>query len=159
MSDQDYGKKLVEGWDLEYFLEAYEIVTNQQLSCDQDESPDFICHRENGDRVGLELTQAPGDSNEIIDVINEVLDKKNWDPDWKSKTILVIQFMRFSLDSSIPMVLDGLQSEFADHNWQEIWLADYTGHDAFGNIEIYGLHPEKWWGYHQRPNWNQKPYG
>ena len=152
-------RKMHECWELENFLDAYEIATNEQFTYYPSESPDFRVKGENGEPVGIELIGAVGNSEEILDEIYHALDRKNWDPAWKSKIIPLIQFKEYSLDSSNPRQLDGQQPEFADYNWMGIGLADYTGLEACGNIEIYGGHPAKYWGYHRRPNWNQKPYG
>ena len=41
----------------------------------------------------------------------------------------------------------------------EVWLADYTGIEAYGDIELFGLKPEKYWGFHERESPSLKPYG
>jgi len=60
MSDQETGKKEIEKMDLHLFLDVYEWVTGEKLSelvCL--ESPDFICSRQDGVHVGIELTSCP----------------------------------------------------------------------------------------------------
>lgn len=59
MSDNEYGKKLIEQYELDYFLDAYEHLTGDCLSIFEcTESPDFICERSNGNKVGIELTKV-----------------------------------------------------------------------------------------------------
>ena len=42
--------------------------------------------------------------------------------------------------------------------FSEIWLADHTEVEAYGSIELFGLFPIEFWGYH--PNYSRgKPYG
>lgn len=42
--------------------------------------------------------------------------------------------------------------------FSEIWIADHTEVEAYGSIELYGLFPIEFWGYH--PNYSRgKPYG
>lgn len=75
MSDQEIGKKVLEGTELEPFLEAYEWVTGDTLKViEANESPDFICERPDGSRVGVELTEVTCDKNLIF--AEKVLDRK-----------------------------------------------------------------------------------
>ena len=42
--------------------------------------------------------------------------------------------------------------------FSEVWIADHTEVEAYGSIELYGLFPIAFWGYH--PNCSRgKPYG
>jgi hypothetical protein len=52
-----------------------------------------------------------------------------------------------------------MKSDFAGYGFVEIWIADYTGIEAYRDIELFGLAPVRWWGYHQRQNPYRKPYG
>jgi len=52
-----------------------------------------------------------------------------------------------------------LQPDFDQYGFTEIWLADYTTVDPFGGVELFGLKPRKWWGYHEREDFPSKPYG
>ena len=47
--------------------------------------------------------------------------------------------------------------ELADLGFAEVWVADYSELDAYRSIEVFGLYPEKYWGYHKRDR--GKPYG
>lgn len=59
MSDEDYGKKLCEEIDLSYFREAYADVTGEHLSAGwRTERPDFICTRDTGEEVVIELVKV-----------------------------------------------------------------------------------------------------
>ncbi len=57
-SDQYWWKKLGERDDLDLFLSAYAEATGESLTvAEEGETPDFVCERENGLRVGVELTK------------------------------------------------------------------------------------------------------
>jgi len=178
MSDQDIGKKMCEEHDLEYFVDAYKYVTGEELIIvSRSEKPDFICEK-NEHQIGVELSkiirnpqtafwdkaidkQEFMDSSHALDFIYKHVEsktKKMIKGDW-TETILVLQLMDSPL-SEIGTILDkGLQDDFATSGFTEIWLADYTGLDAYGDIELFGLYPPKWWGFHPRKNLNRKPYG
>jgi hypothetical protein len=72
--------------------------------------------------------------------------------------MLVLQLVDGSLDV-LRHLLDGMNDEFEDHGFAEVWLADYSGLEAYGDIELFGLFPNQWWGHHQRPWPDRKPYG
>ena len=182
MSDQEIGKKMVEGSELDDFLKAYEYVTGGKLTLIQTgEKPDFVCERSNGSIVGVELTRvmrnpetAQADrilkrqeymaNANALDFIYEAIAKKaekmakdNWST--ANNMMLVLQLVDCRL-SELSNILDSnLQKDFESYSFSEIWIADYTGLDAYGDIELFGLSPPKWWGYHQRRNPCRKPYG
>lgn len=182
MSDQDSGKKMVEENELEYFLAAYEHVTGEKLILMQTgERPDFVCKGDNNSIVGIELTKVMRDpetaqadiilkrqermaNTNALDFIYGAITKKaekmtrdNWLI--TGNIILVLQLMDCRL-SAMGDILDcNLQKDFVSYGFTEIWLADYTELDAYGDIELFGLYPAKWWGYHQRRNPYRKPYG
>lgn len=179
MSEQEIGKKLVEENELEYFIEAYKFVTNDHLVIVRPgERPDFICQRHNGLQVGVELTKAMRDpetahAEEImfhqqfmdcdtaLDNIWEAIaskDKKRSQGNWRcaDNTILVIQLFDCQIEE-IETLLD--QTHYESFGFVEIWLADYSGLEAYRDIELFGLYPSKWWGCHQRQNPFRKPYG
>lgn len=181
MSDQQIGKKIGEQNELELFLEAYEWVTGESLSViEANESPDFVCSRPDGSRVGIELTKVTRGKNDIFwekildrkyeidpyeaaEYINRLIDRKESARATRyvlktEKNILVLQLVDGTL-GNVMWVFDGLQDDFVDHGFEEIWLADHSGYDAYDDIELFGLYPESWWGYHQRPWPERKPYG
>ena len=61
-------KKETEQEVLEYFLDAYKYVTGELIEIiDADERPDFICTRENGNSVGIEIFMVRrGHPNDIL---------------------------------------------------------------------------------------------
>lgn len=182
MSDQDVGRKMVEESELEYFIKAYEHVTGKKLTLIKTgEKPDFVCEQDNGSVVGVELTkvmrdpetaqadrilkrQEYMDNTNAIDFIYEAIAKKaekiakdNWST--AENIILVLQLMDCQL-SELRNILDAdLQKDFNSYGFSEIWIVDYTGLDAYGDVELFGLYPAKWWGYYQRENPHRKPYG
>lgn len=181
-SDQDIGKKEIETSELIPFLDAYECVTGEKLSFsfDPTENPDFICQRPDGGILGVELTKVTEDRavafwqrlryGEVMidpfkcqETIHNLIERKE-----KARVapyaanvrecILVLQLMDGSL-RQVRSGLDGLQQDFESHGFSEIWIADYSGLDAYGDVELFGLFPAQWRGYHQRPWPDRKPYG
>lgn len=181
MFDQDVGKKMVEESELKRFIEAYEYVTGKKLTLIRlGEKPDFLCERDNGLIVGIELTRVMRDpetadadrilkrqdymsDTKALDFIYKAVAKKAEkmaNDNWSTNDImLVLQLVDCQL-SDLKNILDAdLQKDFESYSFSEIWIADYTGLDAYGDIELFGLYPSKWWGYHQRQNPQRKPYG
>ena len=181
MSDRETSKKLIEGMELDPFLEAYEWTTGTALSIlEGAENPDFICVRASGEIIGVELTRvmrrgdiarwervldrkkemAPYD---MLMKIHAVIEQKETARKTRyasriAQTMLVLQLVDGSLNGLVHL-LDGLRENFENQGFAEIWLADYSGLDAYGDIEIFGLFPGRWWGYHRRPWPDRKPYG
>jgi hypothetical protein len=181
VSDGEIGKKEGEREALHQFLEAYALTTGQSLSVVyENESPDFICTRPSGEPVGIELTQvmrSPTDAHwdrilkrkeelepfEAQALIHDLLNRKetaraNRYSTRVEKCILVLQLVDGSLERAHD-ALDGLQEDFVNHGFAEVWIADYSGLEAFGYIELYGLFPKEYWGFHPRANPDRKPYG
>jgi hypothetical protein len=180
MTHQELGKKMVEESELLYFLEAYECVTGQPLSEPiRHESPDFIIMRPDGKNIGIELTQVRRDPEKRLfdeafyhrneqdphDALAEVFYLIETKEAKRAKfykdlsSILVLQLMDCPLTILSPIIDDTIQHDFWRNRFIEIWLADYTGIDAYGDIELFGLKPLRWWGHHERPNPGRKPYG
>ena len=44
-----------------------------------------------------------------------------------------------------------------DTNFLEFWIVDYTGIEAYDNVELFCVYPDTRYGYYERPF--QKPYG
>ncbi len=178
-SHHQMGQKMVEEVHLGYFLDAYEWVTSERLHVDRaDERPDFVCQRPDGSYVGIELTRVVRDpkaawSDEVFshqeymsahdailrincDIV--VKDEKRRSGRWllPDATILVVQLMDCPVRS---VGLDLLAEDVDPHGFIEVWVADYTDLDAYGDIELFGLYPLRWWGHHERRNSGQKPYG
>ena len=183
VSDQEIGKKEVETSELIPFLEARELVTGQGLSYIfglWTESPDFVCARPDGGLVGVELTKVTKnhdlafwdrlrhgevhvDPYRTQKVIQYLIDRKeNARVDRYmmkvSENILALQLVDGSLDQ-LRGALDGLRDNFSSHGFSEVWLADYSGLEAYGDIELFGLFPAQWWGRHTMPWPDRKPYG
>ena len=51
------------------------------------------------------------------------------------------------------------KDDFRSYGFDEIWIADYTGLEAYGDIELFCLYPPEWWGFYERENPGRKPYG
>ena len=182
MSDQEIGKKMVEEMELQYFLEAYEHATGEELTCiGSGESPDFVCVRSDDREVGVELTavrRSPDerwsdrvllrrdeqDSLDALDAVFGALDDKDRKrathyKSFPGGTILVLQLLDCSLDSLSPLLSEDLQADFEENGFVEVWLADYTRVEPYRDVELFGLKPHAVWGRHDPPNPCPKPYG
>lgn len=181
ISDRDLGKKMVEEEQLRYFVEAYERTTGDRLIVHRSETPDFAGRRSDGSKVGVELTEVRRDpdtafadsvfnrrdsmdSSDALNRVYELVEKKAATFTKKAKaimrrTVLVLQLTDCPL-ADLRLMLDAsLHEDFASYRFAEIWLADYTDLDAYGDVELFGLSPRKWWGFHPRPDPGRKPYG
>ncbi len=182
MSDQQMGKKENERIALCYFIDAYQWVTGEHLTeLGSSESPDFICARATGQEIGVELTEVrrglwdalwdrildrkyEADPQDTLDTIFSLTEKKERGRSKNygilaNKTILVLQLCDCSLWSLRSFLTDDIREDFSGYGFVEIWLADYTGIEAYGDVELFGLVPAKRWGHHQRENPYRKPYG
>lgn len=98
------------------------------------------------------------DALEMLYHMVERKDKKLRQSDWElaDDTILVIQLVDCPI-SSLYLLDESLKADFTPYGFSEIWIADYTEIEVYGDIELFCLHPEKWWGFFARPF--SKPYG
>lgn len=181
MSDSDLGKKMVEEQHLSYFLDAYSVVTGTPLSLSSSgESPDFICVRPSGELVGVELARSPHDreravddriwtdrtmaSCDLLEAIGGIITSKERlrrAPHWRTPatTILVIELLDYSFESLAWTGDSSLGDDYASTGFIEIWLADHSTLDAFGEVRLIGLYPPHFWGVHEQPALERKPYG
>jgi hypothetical protein len=182
MSDQEIGKKEVERDELAFFLDAYQQATGERLEIvASGENPDFICVRSDGSFVGIELTKIRRDPRvahfeqllerkdcmgdyEMLEFIAYQLDRKEKARAKRyvkkvRETMLVLQLVDGSLGDGLRRMLEGLEADFADHGFVEVWLADYSGEEAYGDIELFGVYPQIRWGFHERAWSDRKPYG
>ncbi len=180
MSDSASGQKMFEVEALQSFLEAYEQVVEMPLlyGCSQ-ERPDFICYRQDGTPVGIELVRVmrdPRDAHldsifnkaeymigaELLDNLYEQIEKKEkkrCQPDWDhpDNTILVLQLVDCPVSDLY--LDDSLKNDFESYGFAEIWIADYTCEESYGAIDLFCLSPSEWWGYYERRGHSWKPYG
>ena len=182
-SDQEIGKKEIETSELIPFLEAREMVTDEGLSPIPGawtESPDFICARPDGGVIGVELTRVTEDRDDAFwdrlrygevqmdsfrtqETIHYLIGRKEKARAQRyakkvRENILVLQLADGSLDH-LTRAFDGLEADFTEHGFAEVWLADYSGFDAYGEIELFGLYPHPSRGRHTRPSADRKPFG
>ncbi len=181
MNNKEIGKKEVERMELAPFLDAYKHITGKDFGfCWGSESPDFIFEQDTGEKIGIELTKIMRDprdqfwerilihkeepnSYESLETIFHLIGKKEQARKQRyvksvEDTILVLQIMDGSLDTIAPM-MEGLEEDFKGYGFKEIWLADYSGLEAYGDIELFGLYPAEIYGFHERPWPDGKPYG
>lgn len=160
--DNENGKKHIEMMDLDYFVEAYGYHTGEELiPIKASEHPDFWCQRADGSIIGVELTKMMRDhadtETDVVDKIYERIERKQGLA--SEKAILVLQCVDSPLSAIKHFLDESLMNDFVSYGFEEIWLADYTGIEAYGDIELFCLCPEERWGYYQRPNPARKPYG
>ena len=182
LSDQEYGKKLVEEIELEPFLKEYELVTGLALQhVDRAERPDFIAQRSDGTELGIELSKIMRDpqstfwarvlsGDEFADPVETAIylqeliyrkDVKRSGSGWTlpDRTMLILQLMDSLFDQVISFLDKQVIRELNETGFFEIWLADYTILEAFGTIQLYGIKPERWQGLHDHSKRGNKPYG
>lgn len=174
-------KKESESESIGYFLEAYEQVTGESLTVlANSERPDFICERQNGNKVGIELVKVRrGHPNDIlwdklvekqaymspdhaIEMIKEkALEKeeKRKDQGWalRESTILVVELTDIPLAEIKGYLSQDVLADLKQTEFVEIWLTDFTGRESYRNVELFCVRPDQWAGYH--PRGIQKPYG
>jgi len=179
-SDQYWWKKLGERDDLDLFLSAYAEATGESLTvAEEGETPDFVCERENGLRVGVELTKIIAHpetrrwhrlfgfgplncgwdvGSRIFEASYDKAKKLHKSKRWVSENILVIQLF----DNPLTEIRIGLEQidndEFIDTGFEEIWISDHSTIDAFGDVDLFGIYPEHLAGYYGLTV-GRKPYG
>jgi hypothetical protein len=176
-AESNRAKKMVEGVEAGYFLDACSLALDRDLAVlSSSERPDFVCAASDGSAVGLELVKVVRDPQskwadevffdrlhmepgEVLWRIAENVrekESKRSEPDWKfpDSTILVVQVM----DCPLRLFRSELHPDcLPHHGFEEIWLADYSELDAYGNVELFCMHPTRLWGYY--PSTRGKPYG
>jgi len=160
------GEKHIECMELDYFVDAYEYAMGEKLTpIAATEAPDFKCQRADGTIIGLELTKVmnslESEDNmtgmEALDKLYESLERKKGLA--TGKIILVLQLVDCQISELKYLLDESLANDFGSYGFVEIWLADYTGMEAYGDIELFCLYPIEHWGYYQRPYPERKPYG
>jgi hypothetical protein len=177
MSDNDLGKKLVEEEHLLQFLDAYDTVTGVALTIhSRRESPDFICAYPSGELVGVELARSPHDyemavhdriwtdrtlsSFDLLASISSILatkEHKRQSRHWPN-TILVVQLLDYRFGSLAWTFDSSRADDFSDTGFHEIWLADHSTFEPFGELRLIGLYPSRIFGIHHQSALEGKPY-
>lgn len=178
MNDDEFGKKLVEEEHLFQFLEAYEVVTGIALCLQgRRESPDFLCSYPSGELIGIELARSPHNYDRRVhdriwtdctlstfDLLASIFtivatkEYKRHTHDWP-ETILVVELLDYTFES-LRWTQDSSHSEdFSDTGFREIWLADHSTIEPFGQVRLIGLYPAAIFGLHYQPALEGKPYG
>jgi hypothetical protein len=98
----------------------------------------------------------------VLDCVYAVVEVKEakW-TSWRfvGDTILVLQFDYYPLSDVDGLLTVDMAKDFEESGFIEIWIADYTTVEPYGGVELFGLKPAKWWGYHPREDFSSKPYG
>jgi hypothetical protein len=179
--ENDDGKRMVEEEHVAKFLAAYEVVTGTILSVvSAGESPDFICVRESGETVGVELARSPHNREQAVydriwtdrtisafdllaAVWGMISDKarKRQLPHWRTPktTILVIELLDYGFDSLDWANDASLADDFADTGFLEIWISDHSTIEAYGQVRLIGLFPPELYGLRHQPALEGKPFG
>ena len=164
MSDQDVGKRKVEEEQVEQFIEEYTRATGSALKVvKKSERPDFICVRDSGEKVGLELTWVPTTQDDVVhDLYKSIFvkeEKRIAPPDWtlRDATILVLMLTEATVGDITERERSIPRSDFTYTGFVEIWAADYGSLNIYGFVDLFGLFPDSWWGHHRKQY--PKPYG
>jgi hypothetical protein len=174
-------QKETEQESLGYFLEAYENLTGVTFELlEATERPDFICIRDSGGVVGVELSKVrrghpngiqwdqivekrdfmlPEDALEMIQAVGANKERKRNEADWKlpEGTMLLIELWDIPLAHIERSISPETLPDLYATGFEEIWLADFTGLEAYDNVELFCVRPDEWAGYH--PRVFQKPHG
>ncbi len=156
---------MVEEQHLSYFLDAYITITGTSLAVfSSGESPDFICARTSGDLIGVELARSPHDhdlavhnriwtdrtmeSYDLLDAISASItakERKRRSPHWRmpNNTSLVIELLDYSFDSLHWTTDSSLNNDYANAGFIEIWFADHSTLETFGEVPLIGLFPQE----------------
>jgi hypothetical protein len=177
----DDWKKMNERDAAEQFVEEYTRVTGVPLTLiGAGERPDFVCEKR-GRRHGLELVRAMRDPVQrdwevilggdghlhgldaalLVQEAVYVKDKKRASPGWRypGSAILVIQLIGSDGEEMAEYLDDQLMDEMAETGFREIWVADYSPMEAYGEIQLFGVKPKRWRGIHRHRLYGTKPYG
>ena len=182
MADQNLGKKLVEEMQFEPFPDEYKRVTGLRLKqIGRNERPDIVCLRSDGIEIGVELTKVMEDPasrmwGRILDRedyanaldtairLQEAVyqkEEKRSCGHWylPDSTILVLQLMDAPIEDVAPYLDVQIIDEISGTGFFEIWVADYTVHEAYGTVQLFGIKPRQWRGLHEHAWSGTKPYG
>lgn len=177
----DDGKKMVERDEAQQFVEEYSRVTGVELTLiGAGERPDFVCEKR-GRRYGLELVRAMRDPVQrewevilggdghlhgldaalLVQKAAYIKDKKRVSPGWlyPKSTMLVIQLIGSDGEEMAAHLDDQLMEETAGTGFREIWVADYSPMEEYGEIQLIGVKPKRWRGVHRHRLYGTKPYG
>jgi len=172
-------KKNRESYILGHFVDAYkEIAGTSFIDIEECERPDFTCKRENGEKLGIELVKITRgkqdifwdsvlkglvymDSENALNLLQEHTirkDNKRRETDWtlSDSTLLLIELVDIPLAEIYRSLTKKDIPDLLINGFLEIWIIDTTGMEAFNNVEIFCVKPEKFHGYYSRGI--QKPY-
>ena len=112
------------------------------------------------------------DGSEGLEYINHAIATKgaklkNTNPEtpaWQlqNSSILVLSTPDCPITEIETFLNDDMREELLEicqqSGFSEVWIADHTEVEAYGSIELFGLFPIEFWGYH--PNYSRgKPFG
>lgn len=179
--NQERLKKECECEVLMHFFDAYQEVMGITLEIvEPSERPDFICKRENGELIGIEIVKITrGDPyliqhklvvekqeymlpDEALSLLQQEAMKKDLkrvEETWRysDRAILLIELSDIPLSEIHRFVNQKDLPDLYDTGFLEIWIVDTTGLQAFDNVELFCVKSEERHGYY--PRGLQKPYG
>lgn len=177
----DDGKKMIERDEAQQFVEEYSRVTGVELMLiGAGERPDFLCEKR-GQHYGLELVRAMQDpiqrkwdvilrGDEHLHGMDAALriqeavyvkDTKRASPGWRypGSTILAIQVIGSDGDEVAGSLDDQIMDEMSETGFREIWVADHSPMEPYGEIQLIGVKPKRWRGLHRHRLYGTKPFG
>jgi hypothetical protein len=172
---------MLERDEAQRFVEEYTRVTGAQLVLvSAGERPDFLC-KKRGRSYGLELVRAMrnpvqrewdvilgGDSHlhglDAALLVQEAVylkEKKRSSSGWHypQSAILVIQRIGSDGEGVAEYLDDQSMDEMTGMGFREIWVADYSPMEEYGEIQLIGVQPRRWRGVHRHRLYGTKPYG
>ncbi len=177
----DDGKKMIERDEAQRFVEEYSRVTGVPLTLiGAGERPDFVCEKR-GRWYGLELVRAMRDPVQrhwevilggdghlhgldaalLVQKAIYVKDKKRSSPGWRypKAALLVIQLIGSDGEEMAEYLDEQIMDEVAGTGFREIWVADYSPMEEYGEVQLIGVKPKRWRGVHRHRLYGTKPYG
>ena len=177
VTDSELGKREEEREYLALFLDAYRDATGETFPELYDsETPDFLDRDREGRVVGIEITQLrfapderhmrliypPGHNDtdafwRLLDLLHQK-DQKLTSGAWPKceRKVLVVML----IDAPLGGIAHGIETDRPDEDgFDEVWLADHTQAEAFGEVDIYAVVHPHLEGRFATGDWGQKPYG
>jgi len=166
----------LEKGSLHHFLDAYAEVAGIRLECVGEEgSLEFICSSPESGEVRVWLGRTSNDSHDavspdegmdsfdLLESVHHVIEDKshkNREANGGEPNIILVVFLEdYGFESLDWISSAGIEEEFKDYGFKEIWMADCSTIDPFGAVRLIGLHPRARWGVAIQPSLTGKPFG
>jgi hypothetical protein len=97
----------------------------------------------------------------LVQEVTYAKEQKRASAGWRypKSTILLIQLIGSDGEEMAEYLDDQLMDEMAQTGFREIWIADYSPMEPYGEIQLIGVKPKRWRGPHRHALYGTKPYG